>query len=259
MPDIGRFNRPDRFSEKYFDKSTYSYAANNPILYVDVKGDSIKVSFRTGFLGLFGKKVHLTYDNNNQRWNNGNGTAYTGKTSKFAQRALSDLNQNQQIIEGQTLVGNLATDDKQHYIVKGDPNSNTINDPNIYYSGDSNQSMPLESGKNVKTPGYIVLGHEMAHKFSKNMGVVNALWIGSSVNDPSARGVDETNAMHYENLLRVHGGLPRRVAYDTMENGSVYEPSRFLFGPNLEERYPSNLNIITSNLYYIPLMLMIYR
>ncbi len=44
MPDIGRFNRPDRFSEKYFDLSSYSYVANNPVRYIDVKGDSIRLS-----------------------------------------------------------------------------------------------------------------------------------------------------------------------------------------------------------------------
>ncbi len=43
LPDIGRFNRLDRFSEKYFDKSVYSYAANNPIKYIDIMGDSIVI------------------------------------------------------------------------------------------------------------------------------------------------------------------------------------------------------------------------
>ena len=41
---IGRFFNEDRFAEKYFSKSPYQYAANNPIRYVDVKGDSIRVS-----------------------------------------------------------------------------------------------------------------------------------------------------------------------------------------------------------------------
>ena len=42
MPDIGRFNRPDRFSEKYVNLSTYSYTANNPIRFTDIQGDSIR-------------------------------------------------------------------------------------------------------------------------------------------------------------------------------------------------------------------------
>ncbi|MGY6521746.1 MAG: RHS repeat domain-containing protein [Mongoliitalea sp.] len=47
-PTIGRFNRIDRFSEKYFNLSPYHYGANNPIKYVDVNGDSL-LSFMKNF------------------------------------------------------------------------------------------------------------------------------------------------------------------------------------------------------------------
>ena len=40
-PAIGRFQNIDRFTEKYMPLSPYSYAANNPLKYIDVKGDSI--------------------------------------------------------------------------------------------------------------------------------------------------------------------------------------------------------------------------
>jgi RHS repeat-associated protein len=40
-PAIGRFFTQDWFAEKYFDFSPYQYGANNPMLYVDVNGDSI--------------------------------------------------------------------------------------------------------------------------------------------------------------------------------------------------------------------------
>lgn len=40
-PSVGRFTTQDRFSEKYFDFSPYQYAANNPVLFVDVNGDSV--------------------------------------------------------------------------------------------------------------------------------------------------------------------------------------------------------------------------
>ena len=40
-PAIARFNKIDRFAEKYRSFSTYSYAENNPILFVDKQGDSI--------------------------------------------------------------------------------------------------------------------------------------------------------------------------------------------------------------------------
>lgn len=41
---VGRFNLEDRYAEKYFAASPYSYVANNPINYTDVNGDSINVA-----------------------------------------------------------------------------------------------------------------------------------------------------------------------------------------------------------------------
>jgi RHS repeat-associated protein len=42
--DIGRFFSQDRFADKYHSFSPYQYAINNPILYVDVNGDSVTLS-----------------------------------------------------------------------------------------------------------------------------------------------------------------------------------------------------------------------
>ncbi|OXA91101.1 hypothetical protein B0A66_12035 [Flavobacterium hercynium] len=42
-PTIGRFMKIDRFSEKYVERTPYNYAANNPVYYIDVAGDSISV------------------------------------------------------------------------------------------------------------------------------------------------------------------------------------------------------------------------
>ncbi|WP_312994637.1 RHS repeat-associated core domain-containing protein [Chryseobacterium flavum] len=39
MPDIGRFGTLDRLSEKFLANSVYSYASNNPILFIDKNGD----------------------------------------------------------------------------------------------------------------------------------------------------------------------------------------------------------------------------
>ena len=48
-PAIGRFNKMDRFSEKYYSLSTYSYAGNNPIVFVDIQGDSISAGSQSKF------------------------------------------------------------------------------------------------------------------------------------------------------------------------------------------------------------------
>lgn len=43
-PALARFFVPDRFAEKYPSMTPYQYAANNPMNFIDVNGDSIDVS-----------------------------------------------------------------------------------------------------------------------------------------------------------------------------------------------------------------------
>jgi len=47
QPELGRFFRPDTYSEKYMPLSPYSYAANSPSMYVDINGDSLML-FKNG-------------------------------------------------------------------------------------------------------------------------------------------------------------------------------------------------------------------
>ena len=42
--EVGRFFTVDRFSTKYYPLTPYQYAANNPIKYIDVNGDSISAN-----------------------------------------------------------------------------------------------------------------------------------------------------------------------------------------------------------------------
>lgn len=43
---LGRFHTQDRFAEKYSFQSSYVYAGNNPILNIDVNGDSIRNGYQ---------------------------------------------------------------------------------------------------------------------------------------------------------------------------------------------------------------------
>ena len=66
-PAIARFNKIDRFAEKYNRISPYSFTANNPIFFNEIKGDSINITLI-------------------QRYDTANGTNY-------AQNIISDLNE----------------------------------------------------------------------------------------------------------------------------------------------------------------------
>lgn len=44
QPDLGRFFTQDRFSEKYYGLNPYQYGANNPILFIDINGDSLDIN-----------------------------------------------------------------------------------------------------------------------------------------------------------------------------------------------------------------------
>jgi RHS repeat-associated protein len=56
-PAIGRFNSVDRFAEKYQSTTPYHYTLNNPILFIDVNGDSITVRRQTEVID--GKKIKV--------------------------------------------------------------------------------------------------------------------------------------------------------------------------------------------------------
>ena len=64
-PAIARFHVPDRFAEKYPHLSPYSFAAGNPLKFVDVNGDSINVAeqyrsnFNESLKSVFGEKASL--------------------------------------------------------------------------------------------------------------------------------------------------------------------------------------------------------
>ncbi len=52
-PALGRFHTQDAFAEKYLNFSPYQYAANNPILFIDVNGDSTYTyNWETGVLTM---------------------------------------------------------------------------------------------------------------------------------------------------------------------------------------------------------------
>lgn len=83
-PAIGRFFKVDRFAEKYYDKTPYNYAANNPVYFIDVMGDSVYVDQK--YRKEINNILEQSFGANASKFNyNSNGAlTYTGKTKDFS-------------------------------------------------------------------------------------------------------------------------------------------------------------------------------
>jgi RHS repeat-associated protein len=84
-PQIGRFTTQDRFSEKYYSLSNYSYGANNPVLFIDVNGDSLMLFKNGTYVGTYdnGKKEITGYNQESTIDKNGKETFTGGQSFNF--------------------------------------------------------------------------------------------------------------------------------------------------------------------------------
>ncbi|WP_208295873.1 DUF6443 domain-containing protein [Maribacter caenipelagi] len=82
-PAIGRFNKIDRFAEKYYSHSPYHFAANNPIMFVDIKGDSINVGKK--YQAEFNKVLESTFGDkaSNFSYTKSGNLVYNGSKKDF--------------------------------------------------------------------------------------------------------------------------------------------------------------------------------
>ncbi len=90
-PSLGRFHKLDRFSEKYIDWSPYQYAGNNPILFIDINGDSLA----TNNTELFFQDMQTIYGENNDYFSSDeNGNIFMTKSglNEIMSLAIEDSN-----------------------------------------------------------------------------------------------------------------------------------------------------------------------
>lgn len=221
-PALGRFHGVDRFAEKYASLTPYHYAANNPIYYIDVNGDSLWITHNTGFLGLGGKQT-LPYENGNLY--NNDGSAYTGKIKGFLSKSVNALNTISGTQEGGSMVGELQSSANNFTLVNSDSKFTSSNATKAYANqiqtdpaqtgtfqtlqnadvnltggsggtiswNPSGATLPTLNGSGVN--GTTDLAHEMFHGLDANRGLLD-----NRVDQGIERS--EWQAVYRENVLR---------------------------------------------------------
>jgi RHS repeat-associated protein len=231
-PTIGRFDRVDRYSEKYTSLSTFQYAANNPIRYVDINGDSLWIAHKGN-----------NYLYNDGKLYNKDGSQFDGKMKGFLKQTVNALNQMNATEIGSSMLRDLSSSTNNFYIVQNSGNEFKDDRKSINASyaqqintDDSFQHLrPAPNGGaggtiywNPKgasvwtTKGYqsnatTNLGHELFHAYDANNGLMDGRL------DQNLKR-NEWQASYRENLLRGELKLPYREYYRSESNNGVISP-----------------------------------
>lgn len=211
-PATLRMGKIDRFAEKYYDQSPYSFSQNNPIRFNEIKGDSLWINY---------KGNRILYENGNL--SNRDGTAYTGKGVKvqddgtvklsgFLKKAVGALNDIRNGgASGNELVSDLQNDASHVFISKG---NNSARGTRVSWNP-SDKDGGINQDGSTKRPAYVGLAHELGHAHDALDGsVANSptdVWFRLSNNTPVYNA--ETYASHWENRIRGENGLSLRTHY----------------------------------------------
>lgn len=266
-PAIGRFNKMDRFSEKYHKLTPYGYAGNNPVLVNDIQGDSLWISF--------GNNERVLYENGNllSKGKDSKFSAYKGEFAKLDKKgnvksykgflgstvkALNRLRDGSSFANG--IIGTLQGSENNFNIKEGiasfraDLNHSSGRNGVINNNGYAFQV--LEQGQNLVDyapfnqigsggdiywnpsagNNMIDLGHEMGHAFDADMGMLDSRRIQFN---GGLEEIREIRGVYYENRIRQDLGKSLRKNYSIdgpgLLNSSgkpmfIQPPSIILFG-----------------------------
>jgi RHS repeat-associated protein len=261
MPDIGRWGVQDPLSELYYSYSPYSYTINNPIRFIDPNGMWIDI-----------KDGDMTY-----RYNEGKLYTQNGKTKKwdieanvgndsYAGKILSSLNSisgEDKNSFGNTFLG-LFANDNINTTIQPSKGTNFEGQNGTYIDGsgivtDFDQevkpytSMNGERTKQVQSPFYMTLFHEIGHSFfnqTSSRSELGKAWVDGNNNGlPKDISQGEIAASYIENLLRSEQGLPIRISYspDANYSSTLVDAKSIKWQPTLRYNGPGNSQINTNS------------
>lgn len=243
-PVLGRFMQIDRFYYQYPSLSTYQYAANNPLYFTDINGDSLYVehTYRTGFLGIFGKKVTERAIYRNGTWYNAGTNDVASSTNKTMNRLMSqtgDAISAMQAAGGDAATAANSIIGSSYYTVdvravsqieKGDRTNKARADSRspqtvevVLNGGSGVPNSLLRTGSGtMQSNGITTAAHELGHAYDLYAGISafypqNPLYTFS--NGVDVARVGEIYGMHIENIVRASMGLGLREFYG-IDNGT---------------------------------------
>jgi RHS repeat-associated protein len=166
QPELGRFFTQDRFAEKYLDFTPYHYGANNPVLFVDINGDSLAVKeIDAGSIDKFKQNVQ-----------NGSGGYWTAEVD--ASTGLVTLVENKDI-EGQMNKDQAAFVKELSRVTTGDgvATINLVNNSESVVIGKiATNTVDVGDMQKLGTDGKITAQKALVHEVNENYDVqVNSL------------------------------------------------------------------------------------